>query len=128
MNQNVIQCLESYCEKEIETLKKCRIFDEINSLSLSLGYSIDISFGEAYDAKKERYPKKIYLSFSILDKTKETVVANLLDFEHLSDATEILEIDRKKRVKFFSWQEDDEFVESLEWIKRELEKKNQKNK
>ena len=45
-----------------------------------------------------------------------------MDFEHLTDATKILEIDRKKRVSFSAWQDDEDFIESLEWILIELRK------
>jgi len=83
---------------------------------------IDISVGEAKDEKKNEYPKTIYLSFSVTDQQGKIVLVDSLDFEHLTDATRILEIDRKNRVTFFSWQDDEEFIESLEWITKELRK------
>ncbi len=124
MNQSVMQALDYYCKNEIELLKNSEYFLEISSLAKMLGYSIDISIGEAMDANKCKYPKIIYLSFSIIDQQGKIILADSLEFEHLSDATEILEIDRKNRVKFFSWQDDEEFLESLEWITKELKSKN----
>ena len=127
MNQSVMQAIDYYCKNEIEILKNSEYFLEINSLAKTLSYSIDISIGEATDAKQDKYPKIIYLSFSTIDQQGKIVLVDALDFEHLTDATEILEIDRKNRVKFFSWQDDEEFIESLKWIIKELRKKQNKN-
>ncbi|MBQ7761527.1 MAG: hypothetical protein IJ400_05680 [Clostridia bacterium] len=127
MNQSVMQTLDYYCKNEIQILKNSEYFLEISSLAKLLGYSIDISIGEAMDAKKEKYPKIIYLSFSAIDQQGKIILVDSLDFEHLTDATEILEIDRKNRVKFFSWKDDEEFIESLKWIIKELRKIQNKN-
>ena len=124
MNQNAKQTIEYYCKKEIQTLKVSEYFAKISTLTNSLGYMIDISVGETNDEKKDKYPKTIYLSFSIIDQQGTIALVDLLNFEHLTDATRILEIDRKNRVTFFSWQDDEEFIESLEWITKELKSKN----
>ena len=122
MNQIIKQTLDYYFESEIQTLKNSEHFLEISSLVKSLGYSIDISIGEAPDLKKENYPKVLYLSFSITDQHGKIILVDSMDFEHLTDATKILEIDRKKRVSFSAWQDDEDFIESLEWILIELRK------
>lgn len=122
MNQIIKQTLDYYSESEIQTLKNSEHFLEISSLVKSLGYSIDISIGEAPDFKKEKYPKVLYLSFSITDQHGKIILVDSMDFEHLTDATKILEIDRKKRVSFSAWQDDEDFIESLEWILIELRK------
>ncbi len=120
MNQSIMQTLDYYCKNEIQILKNSEYFLEISSLAKMLGYSIDISIGEATDAKKDKYPKIIYLSFSTIDQQGKIILVDSLDFEHLTDATKILEIDRKNRVKFSSWQDDVEFIESLKWILMKL--------
>ena len=127
MNQSIMQTLDYYCKNEVQILKNSEYFLEISFLAKLLGYSIDISIGEAMDAKKDKYPKIIYLSFSTIDDQGKIIFVDSLDFEHLTDATEILEIDRKNRVKFFSWQDDEEFIESLKWIIKELRKIQNKN-
>ena len=124
MNQNAKQAIEYYCKKEIQTLKLSEHFAEISTLTNSLGYMIDISVGKANDKKKDKFPKTVYLSFSIIDQQGTITSLDSLDFEHLTDATRILEIDRKNRVTFFSWQDDEEFIESLEWIIKELKTQN----
>ena len=122
MNQIIKQTLDYYFESEIQTLKNSEHFLEISSLVKSLSYSIDISIGEVADLKKEKYPKVLYLSFSITDQHGKIILVDSMDFEHLTDATKILEIDRKKRVRFSTWQDDEDFIESLEWILKELRK------
>ena len=122
MNKNAQQVITLYCQNEIQSLMKSNYLSEINSLSNSLGYSVNISVGEARDRKKNKYPKVTYLSISILDNERNIIMVNELDFEHLTDATRLIEIDRKNRVSFFSWQEDDDFIDSLKWFIRELKK------
>ncbi len=122
MNQSIKQCLDFYCEKQVEELKSSDYFAEISSLAKSLDYLPDVVVGEVMDAKKDKYPKIVYLSFSIVDQQKNAILVDFIDCEHLSDATRIIEIDRKRRVKFFSWQDDEDFIDSLKWIVKELKK------
>ena len=122
MNINTVKSLEFYCKNEIRSLKESNFLSRILLLSKSLDYDVDLSVGEALDVKESKYPKIIYLSVSVLDKEKNIVLVNLLDNEHLTDATKILEIDKRERVSFFTWQEDEDFIESLEWIAKELQK------
>ena len=122
MNINTVQSLEFYCKNEIRSLKESNFLSRILLLSKSLDYDVDLSVGEALDVKENKYPKIIYLSISVLDKEKNIVLVNPLDNEHLTDATKILEIDKRERVIFFTWQEDEDFIESLRWIAKELQK------
>ena len=122
MNNNAIQILDFYCKNEVCTLKESEYLSKIIFLLNSLDLDVDISFGEALDAKKNSYPKRVYLSISIIDKDGEIVMVNPMDFEHLTDASQVLEIDRKGRVSFFTWQEDKDFIDSLEWMIVELQK------
>ena len=122
MNINTVKSLDFYCKNEIRSLKESNFLSRILSLSKLLDYDVDLSVGEALDVKESKYPKIIYLSVSILDKEKNIVLINPVDNEHLTDATKILEIDKKERVIFFTWQEDEDFIESLKWIAKELQK------
>ena len=122
MNIYTVQSLEFYCKNVIRSLKESNFLSRILLLSKSLDYDVDLSVGEALDVKESKYPKIIYLSISVLDKEKNIVLVNPLDNEHLTDATKILEIDKRERVIFFTWQEDEDFIESLKWITKELQK------
>lgn len=127
MNKNAIKSIEFYCESEICALKKSEFLSKIIILSNLHNYDVDLSVGEVLGIKKNKFPKVIYLSVSVLDKKKNIVLANPVDNEHLTDVAKILEIDKKGRVSFFTWQEDEEFIDSLNWIANELEKINNKN-
>lgn len=122
MNINTVKSLDFYCKNEIRSLKESNFLSRILLLSKLLDYDVDLSVGEALDVKESKYPKIIYLSVSVLDKEKNIVLINPVDNEHLTDATKILEIDKKERVIFFTWQEDEDFIESLKWIAKELQK------
>ncbi len=45
------------------------------------------------------------------------------EFVRLNAATRIIAIDKKDKIKFYSWEEDDDFIESINWVVKELEKK-----
>lgn len=122
MNINTVKSLDLYCKNEIHSLKESNFLSRILLLSKLLDYDVDLSVGEALDVKESKYPKIIYLSISVLDKNKNIVLVNSIDNEHLTDATKILEIDKKERVIFFTWKEDEDFIESLRWIAKELQK------
>ena len=89
MNINTIKSLDFYCKNEICSLKESNFISRILLLSKSLGYDVDLSVGEALNAKKSKYPKIVYLSVSVLDKEKNIVLINPLDNEHLTDATRL---------------------------------------
>lgn len=122
MNINIVKSLDFYCKNAISSLKESDLLSRILFLSKSLDYDVDISVGEALDVRESKYPKVVYLSVSVLNKEKNIVLINTVDNEHLTDSTRILEIDKKKRVYFFTWQEDEDFINSLKWISKELQK------
>ena len=69
---------------------------------------------------KDKYPKIIYLDVSVADKQGSIIVDNMLDHVALSYATDIVIIDKKGRITFKSWEDDYDFIETLDWIMKEL--------
>ena len=124
MLKNIEKTITFYCDNELEAFKKSRYFIEIKNLVNNLGLLLECSYGE--DCSHKRHPKNIYLGIAVLNKQGEIVVVDLIDDEHLCDATNIVSIDRKGRVSFFPW-EDIDFIESLEWIIKELKKGSMSN-
>lgn len=57
------------------------------------------------------------MSLSIHDKNDELI--EIFDEGFLTTSTMLIMIDKKERFKFFSWQ-DDEFIEDLNWIIKQL--------
>ena len=59
--------------------------------------------------------------FSILSELVESQELKLKIFDEgfLTTSTMLIMIDKKERFKFFSWQ-DDEFIEDLNWIIKQL--------
>ena len=121
MHSNITQAINYYCTNEMEALKKSNYYSEISSLSNILGFSVHLLFDNRIMSNK--YPQTFYLGISVADKQGETVIVDTLDYEHLSYATDIAKIDRKGRIHFRSWIEDEDFIETIEWIIVELKNK-----
>lgn len=58
-----------------------------------------------------------------MDNNGEGVSAGEYDeYVHLNAATRIIEIDKKERIKFSLWEEDEDFIDSINWASKELKK------
>ena len=119
MKKNIEEAINFYGENEQKRFQQSAIFLELNNLANQLGFLIECSFGYGIDDCKN-----IYLGFRVVDKNGESVKSGEYDdFSELSDATRIIAIDGKERVKFYSWDEDSEFIDSVNWALKELKKK-----
>lgn len=114
MHSNIIQAINYFCTNEMEAFKKSNYYSEISSLSNTLGFSFILSVNNRIMSNK--YPQAFYLGIAVADKQGETVIVDTLDYEHLSYATDIAKIDRNGRIIFRSWIEDEDFIETIEWI------------
>ena len=121
MHSNILQTINYYCTSEMDLFKKSKYFLEIIKLSNILDVSVCSSFDKILISNK--YPQTLYLGISVVDKQGKTLVVDMLDYEHLSYATDIVKIDRKGRISFRSWSEDEDFIETMEWIIEELKNK-----
>lgn len=120
VHTHIEKTINSYCIDEEKNFKESKYFLEIISLTHVLGFSAKVSCGENTVSNKHLFPKIVYLEISIVDETGKTVIVNELDNEHLSYATSIVEIDKKKRIILKSWEDDEDFIETLAWIIKEL--------
>ncbi len=119
MRENITQTLNFYSVNEMNLFKSSPVFLELDDLSKQKGFIFECSLGFGKDDKNN-----FYMGFRVIDKNGNPVLSSEYDdFADLSDATCIIEIDKKERIKFFSWEEDDEFMESLNWALTELNKK-----
>lgn len=121
MNNNLFKILSLYCEYEIYDFKKSDIFFKLQDLIGKLNYSLVCEYGKALDNKKT---ENMYLGIQILDDKNEEI--EIFDEGFLIASTILVLVDKKHRYKFFSWK-DEEFIEDLNWLIKELEKiKNKK--
>lgn len=123
MHENILNTILFYCTNELKSFRESDFFKEISTLVDILEFSIETSFDRGIDEKENKYPQIIYLDISIVNKQGEIVLVDTLDYEHLSYATKIVSVDKKDRIQFFSWEEDADFIETIDWIKKELQKK-----
>ena len=118
MHEIIKQTLFFFIKNELESFTKSPVCSELYQLANKLGYQIQCSYGYGDDKKS------IYLSFIVIDNNGEGVSAGEYDeYVHLNDAARIIEIDKKERIKFSLWEEDKDFIDSINWASKELKKK-----
>ena len=120
LEKNIEQVLQFYISYETEAFYKSSVCAELFALAEQLGYHVECSSGYG----DERWNKHIYMGFVVKDDHGEGATAGEYDeYVDLTGASLIIKIDRKERLKFYSWEEDDDFIDSINWAARELKKK-----
>ena len=115
-NKNLTDTIDYYCKNELKNFKKSEIYKEILLLAKNKKYHINLEFGKLEKLKKIKW----YISLSVLDLDNQIV--EIPDDGFLSYSTELVTMDNQNRVNFSSWTEDD-FIETLKWIKMSLKQK-----
>lgn len=119
MRKNIEETLHFYISNEINSFNQSSLSSKLFDLVNQLGFHIECSFGGG-----DNNSKNIYFSFLVVDNNGEGVTAGEYDeFVRLNAATRIIAIDKKDKIKFYSWEEDDDFIDSINWVVKELEKK-----
>lgn len=115
MNENLHKALSLYCNTEIENLKKSESYIKLQNLVDELKYNLVCEYGKEIDNKKS---EDLYLSITILNDKNEII--EIFDEGFLTVSTLLVWVDKKHRYKFLSWK-DEEFIEDLNWLIKELE-------
>ena len=115
MNENLLKILSLYCNNEIENLKNSELYIKLQKLVEELNYILVCEYGKELNNKKS---ENLYLSITIFNDKKEAI--EIFDEGFLTASTLLVLVDKKYRYKFLSW-EDEGFIESLNWLIKELE-------
>ncbi len=115
MNENISEILNLYCQNEMNILKQSNLYVFLSKKVESLGLKLICDFGKEKDSTKSN---DLYISISILNKQSEFI--EIWDEGFLTTATILVSVDKKERVKFFSWK-DKEFLEDINWIINQLD-------
>lgn len=113
MNENIKKTIEYYCQHELDDFKRSDIFKSIEILAKNKKLIVKCSIGKEYNKPNSNNQ---YLGIEILYNNKPI---EIYDEGTLGYATILVMVDKKQRIKFYSWDEDD-FIESLKRIKEEL--------
>lgn len=107
MNENLKNTLNFYYTMELRSFKESLYFSDMRNLAIKFGYEVesDFSFSEN--------DKSVYLGFEVVDNSGKTVWVDGNYEGYLSYATLIAKFDKKSRVKFFHWEEDSDFIDSI---------------
>lgn len=114
MNENLLKVLSLYCNNEIENLKNSELYIKLQKLVDELNYILVCEYGKELDNKKS---ENLYLSITIFNNKNEVI--EIFDDGFLTVSTLLVCVDNKHRYKFLSWQ-DEEFIEDLNWIIKQL--------
>ena len=115
MNENLLKLLSLYCNNEMENLKNSELCIKLQQLVDELNYILVCECGKELDNKKT---ENLYLSITVFNDKNEVV--EIFDDGFLTISTLLVCVDNKHRYKFLSWQ-DEEFIEDLNWLIKELE-------
>ncbi|XFA99353.1 hypothetical protein ACAG96_01935 [Candidatus Izemoplasma sp. B36] len=115
-NKNLTNTIDYYCKNEFINFKKSEIYKEILLLAKNKKYHINLEIGKLEKLKKTKW----YISLSVLNLNNQIV--EIPDDGFLSYSTELVTMDNQNRVNFSSWIEND-FIETLKWIKTNLNQK-----
>ena len=80
-----------------------------------MNYILVCEYGKETNNKKS---ENLYLSITIFNDKNEMI--EIFDEGFLTASTMLVWVDKKERIKFFSWQNNDEFMEDLDWITKTL--------
>lgn len=114
MNQNVLKVVNIYCQEEMNGFKMNKYYKELLELTQKLTLKLVCDSGQL-----EEKDKKVYLSVSIYNQKDEII--EVYDEGFLVTSTILVLVDKKEKIKFFSWTDED-FIDSLRWIIRTLKK------
>lgn len=120
MNENLLKALSLYCNNEIENLENSELYIKLQKLVEELNYILVCEYGKELNNKKS---ENLYLSITVFNDKNEVI--DIFDEGFLTASTLLVLVDKKHRYKFFSWK-DEEFVEDLNWLIKELENINNK--
>lgn len=115
MNENLFNVLSLYCNNEIENLKNSELYMKLKKLVDELNYILVCKYGKELNNKKS---ENLYLSITVFNDKNEEI--KIFDEGFLSAGTLLVWADKKHRYKFLSWK-DEEFIEDLNWLIKELE-------
>ena len=115
MNENLFNVLSLYCNNEIENLKNSELYMKLKKLVDELNYILVCKYGKELNNKKS---ENLYLSITVFNDKNEEI--EIFDEGFLSACTLLVWVDKKHRYKFLSWK-DEEFIEDLNWLIKELE-------
>lgn len=109
-NEKLKQCCDCYCINELNTFKESKYLKEMSDLAKQLNFSIDCFF----DFGKEDF-NNIYIAFDIRGIDGDFVWAgDDYDGYYLSYSTAVISFIKHKYFKFLSWEDDEDFIETLE--------------
>lgn len=115
MNENLLEVLSLYCNNEIDNFKNSELYSKLQKLVNELNYILVCEYGKELNNKKS---ENLYLSITVFNDKNEVI--EIFDEGFLTASTLLVLVDNKYRYKFFSWK-DEEFVEDLNWLIKELE-------
>ena len=116
MRKKILDLIDIYCNSEIADFSGHQLYTRLQDMVNALGYHLECEYGRG--VTRDTF-SNVYLSISVYDQYNETV--EIYDEGCLSASTELVMIDKKERIRFLTW-EDEDFIDSIHWMTRLLQK------
>lgn len=116
MREIINHIFQIYCQQELEDFKKNKLFfrlEEIQKNNSRVNMKCYFSNGQTNKNSLNQY-----LCVDVLDENNQII--DICDDVCFSIATTLISIDRKERIKFYSWENID-FIEDIDLIIKYLE-------
>ncbi len=114
---NINSTLKFYCDNEKIDFESQPIFNDLRKLVNKSNLIIVCEYGKESDNKKFG---NLYLSVSVKNQNNEFI--EIYDDGFLTACTILVSVDRKERIKFYSWNDND-FIDSINWMIKNLKEK-----
>ena len=114
MNLNLKEIIALYLDKEMLDLKNHPLFKKIKEIVDKNSFILECISGCIKNIKNEN----MYIHLEVYNEKNEEI--EIYDDGNLTAYTEVIIHDKKDRYKFSSWRDDSDFLESLEWIIKNL--------
>lgn len=115
LNRNLQETFSLYCKNELLSFQDSIYYKEMKALAQQLDLVIYSSFGFGEDLNT------IYLGFEIKDRILNEIIWRDGEFEgSLSYATALIQLVKSSKFKFYNWDQDSDFIDTVKDIINEL--------
>ncbi len=116
LNRNLQEAFSLYCKNELLSFQDSRYYKEMKALVQQL----DLVIYSSFDFGMEDL-NTIYLGVEIKDRILNEIIWRDGEFEgSLSYATALIQLVKSNKFKFYNWEQDSDFIDSVKDIINEL--------
>lgn len=117
-----------HCFKEQNTLKDSKLYNDLRKLVKEKGHEVQVEIGKAFGKPKST---PIYMTVVLRNKNGEIIefdeVPGVFEGTYLTASLKIADLKKRKNIVKYSWENDAEFLQDLNWLMNCLNRKHDGN-